>query len=96
MLKSFSRAACARSRFAGASAAFATIRKSAAVSSDIPSMMRAAQIERHGTKLDVLDVPVPEVETGKVLVKIHTSGVCHTDVHAGDNKQNTTTIAIIN
>jgi propanol-preferring alcohol dehydrogenase len=32
--------------------------------------------------LEIREVPVPEPGTGQVLVRIETSGLCHTDIHA--------------
>lgn len=50
----------------------------------IPEVMNAAQIEKHGSRLSLVQVPVPEVGRGQVLVQVMASGVCHTDVHAVD------------
>lgn len=36
--------------------------------------------EHHGDKFDLRQVPVPEPGPGKALVRIISSGVCHTDV----------------
>lgn len=44
--------------------------------------MKAAVVNEFHQKLDVKEVPVPEVGYGEVLVKIKTCGVCHTDLHA--------------
>jgi len=50
----------------------------------IPEMMAAAQVEKHGDRLDLVQIPVPAVGKGQVLVQMMASGVCHTDVHAVD------------
>ena len=50
----------------------------------IPSNMKAAFVENHGEQFQVKDIPTPQPGKGQVLVKIHASGVCHTDVHATD------------
>ena len=47
-------------------------------------MMLAAVVEKLGAPLSLQRVPVPTPGPGEVLVRIHASGVCHTDVHAGD------------
>lgn len=47
-------------------------------------MMRAAVVRELGKGIQVREVPVPQPGRGEVLVKIHASGVCHTDVHAAD------------
>jgi len=44
--------------------------------------MRAAVAQGFGQPLAVVERPVPEPGPGEVLVRILTSGVCHTDVHA--------------
>lgn len=44
--------------------------------------MKAAVISQFKGKLDIKDIPVPEVGARDVLVKIHACGVCHTDLHA--------------
>lgn len=44
--------------------------------------MRAAVVTEFGRPLEVEDLTVPEPGFGQVLVKLETSGVCHTDLHA--------------
>ena len=44
--------------------------------------MRAAVVEQLGSKLIIQDIPVPVPGPGQALVKLITSGVCHTDLHA--------------
>src|SRR3984885_1193623 len=44
--------------------------------------MRAAVVTDFHSPLQVLDLPVPEPGAGEVLVRIETSGLCHTDIHA--------------
>ncbi|MCG7496598.1 alcohol dehydrogenase AdhP [Vibrio sp. Of7-15] len=44
--------------------------------------MKAAVVSQFKGKLDIKDIPVPEVGARDVLVKIHACGVCHTDLHA--------------
>jgi alcohol dehydrogenase len=43
--------------------------------------MRAAVAPAVNSPWEVREVPQPEPETGQVLVKMHASGVCYTDVH---------------
>jgi len=47
-------------------------------------MMRAAVVERFGEPLTVKEIAIPNPGPGQVLVKIVSSGVCHTDLHAAD------------
>ncbi|MFJ7750279.1 alcohol dehydrogenase AdhP [Arthrobacter sp. NPDC097144] len=44
--------------------------------------MKAAVVNELGKELSVEDVSVPEPGPGQVLVKLVTTGVCHTDLHA--------------
>jgi alcohol dehydrogenase, propanol-preferring len=44
--------------------------------------MKAAVVQDFGKPLELQDVPKPEAGPGEVLVKIETSGLCHTDIHA--------------
>ncbi len=46
--------------------------------------MRAAVVREYGAPLQVEERPIPQVGPDQVLVRIETSGVCHTDVHAID------------
>ena len=44
--------------------------------------MKAAVVTSFTQPLVVTEVPVPEPEPGQLLVKLETSGICHTDIHA--------------
>ena len=44
--------------------------------------MRAAVVHQFHQPLRIEDVPVPIPGHGQVLVKVETSGLCHTDIHA--------------
>jgi propanol-preferring alcohol dehydrogenase len=44
--------------------------------------VKAAVVHEFGKPLVIERVPTPEPGTGQVLVKIETSGLCHTDIHA--------------
>jgi propanol-preferring alcohol dehydrogenase len=46
------------------------------------SAMQAAVVHEFGTNLVVEDVEIPTPGPGQALVKLITSGVCHTDLHA--------------
>ncbi|WP_079467693.1 alcohol dehydrogenase AdhP [Chitinophaga ginsengisegetis] len=48
----------------------------------IPKTMTAAVLHAFGAPLQIEEVPVKEPGENQVLVKIITSGVCHTDLHA--------------
>ena len=47
-------------------------------------MMRAAVVHALGQPLTIEEIPVPSPGPGEVLVKIVSTGVCHTDLHAAD------------
>jgi len=44
--------------------------------------MKAAVVRDFTRPLSIEDVPTPEPGAGEVLVRIETSGLCHTDIHA--------------
>ncbi len=44
--------------------------------------MRAAVVQEFNAPLDLEERPVPTPGPGEVLVRIETSGLCHTDIHA--------------
>ena len=46
--------------------------------------MRAAMVRHFGQPLTIEDVPTPTPGAGEVLVRIETSGLCHTDIHAAN------------
>ncbi|KAH9828915.1 alcohol dehydrogenase like protein [Teratosphaeria destructans] len=56
------------------------------MSQQIPETMKAACLVAPGKPLEIKDVPVPEIQDGEILLKVHACGVCHSDhhVHAGD------------
>jgi propanol-preferring alcohol dehydrogenase len=41
--------------------------------------MKAAVVTELGAPLQILDIPVPRPAPGQVLVRMETSGLCHTD-----------------
>jgi propanol-preferring alcohol dehydrogenase len=47
-----------------------------------PATMRAAVVPELGAPLVVTELPMPAPGPGEALVKLETSGVCHTDLHA--------------
>ena len=46
--------------------------------------MKAAVVPELGAKLEIHDIPVPKPGPGQVLIKLQTSGICHTDIHAAN------------
>jgi propanol-preferring alcohol dehydrogenase len=44
--------------------------------------VKAAVVHDFTAALRIEDLPIPEPGPGEVLVKIETSGLCHTDIHA--------------
>lgn len=46
--------------------------------------MKAAVVHAFGKRLTIDEVPVPTPGPGELLVKIVSTGVCHTDLHAAD------------
>ena len=46
--------------------------------------MKAAIVTEFGKPLAIDEMPVPNAEPGRIVVKIQSSGVCHTDLHAAE------------
>jgi len=46
--------------------------------------MKAMVLKRIGEPLRLLDIPVPEVSAGQILIKVNACGVCRTDLHVYD------------
>ena len=44
--------------------------------------MKVAVVEEFGAPLKIVDHEIPKPGAGQVLVKMETSGLCHTDIHA--------------
>lgn len=51
---------------------------------DIPKKMRAMLLIEQRRPLELAEVPVPLPGKGQVMVKVHTCGVCRTDLHVLD------------
>jgi propanol-preferring alcohol dehydrogenase len=51
---------------------------------DIPKTMRAMLLSEQHQALKLADVPVPSPQAGQVLIRVHTCGVCRTDLHVLD------------
>ncbi|CAD5212524.1 unnamed protein product [Bursaphelenchus okinawaensis] len=47
----------------------------------VPATQKAAVFDEFGGKLDIREIPVPEIGPDDILVKVQYSGVCHTDLH---------------
>ncbi|MCX6035695.1 MAG: alcohol dehydrogenase catalytic domain-containing protein, partial [Chloroflexi bacterium] len=48
--------------------------------------MRAMLFEAPGQPLKLAELPIPQPGPGKVLLKVHACGVCHTDLHIIDGE----------
>ena len=46
--------------------------------------MRAAVVRTFGAPLEIEERSIPEPRRGELLVQVHASGVCHTDIHAAN------------
>ena len=51
---------------------------------NVPKVMRAMLLEKQRQPLKLVEVPVPQPRAGQVLIKVHTCGVCRTDLHVLD------------
>ncbi len=57
--------------------------------------IRAAVLERTGARLEVTDVELAPPGPGEVLVRLHASGVCHSDLNAIDGTAETRCPAVL-
>lgn len=48
--------------------------------------MKAMILEAPGQPLREAELPIPEPDTGQVLIRVHTCGVCRTDLHIVDGE----------
>ncbi len=53
---------------------------------DIPKTMQAMVLDQQRQPLQLREKPVPEPGEGQVLIKVHTCGVCRTDLHIVDGE----------
>lgn len=44
----------------------------------------AAVVEKFGPELTIRQIDLPEPGRNQALVKLHASGICHTDLHAAE------------
>jgi propanol-preferring alcohol dehydrogenase len=51
---------------------------------NVPKIMRAMLLNAQRQPLKLSEVPVPHAGAGQVLIKVHTCGVCRTDLHVMD------------
>lgn len=49
--------------------------------SQIPKTMKAACLVAANKPLEIKEIPVPEMQPGEILIKVHACGVCHSDAH---------------
>jgi propanol-preferring alcohol dehydrogenase len=43
--------------------------------------MKAARYYMAGEQLRIEDIPIPKIDSNEVLIKVRSSGICHTDLH---------------
>src|SRR5207245_9123487 len=55
----------------------------------------AAVLERTGGPVDVTEVQLADPQVGEVLVRLHASGVCHSDLNAVDGTSQTRCPALL-
>lgn len=48
--------------------------------------MRAMVLERSGSPLRLVEMPIPEPGPGELLIRVHACGVCRTDLHVLDGE----------
>jgi propanol-preferring alcohol dehydrogenase len=47
-------------------------------------LMKAMVLRKQNRPLELLDIPVPEIGPGQLLIKVRACGVCRTDLHIAD------------
>jgi propanol-preferring alcohol dehydrogenase len=62
---------------------------------EIANKMRAMLLEAQRQPLRLAEVPVPQAGAGQVLIKVHTCGVCRTDLHVLDGDLNEPKLPLI-
>ncbi len=50
----------------------------------MPATMRAAIVPALKAPLEIREIPIPEVTSDRILMKVEACGVCHTDLHAAE------------
>lgn len=55
--------------------------------SSIPKTMRAVAVTQYGTRLELIEAPVPTPKPDEVLIQVHASGLCSTDLHLLNGRQ---------
>ena len=53
----------------------------------IPKTMHAVAVTRYGTQLELIEAPVPTPKSDEVLIQVHASGLCSTDLHLLNGRQ---------
>jgi propanol-preferring alcohol dehydrogenase len=48
--------------------------------------MKTMILEKQNSPLILKDVPIPEISSGQILIKVHACGVCRTDLHIVDGE----------
>jgi propanol-preferring alcohol dehydrogenase len=62
---------------------------------DTPKTMRAMLLEKQRQPLKLAEVPVPQPGPRQVLIRVHTCGVCRTDLHVLDGDLNEPKLPLI-
>jgi propanol-preferring alcohol dehydrogenase len=62
---------------------------------DTPKTMRAMLLEKQNQPLKLAEVPVPQPGPRQVLIRVHTCGVCRTDLHVLDGDLNEPKLPLI-
>jgi propanol-preferring alcohol dehydrogenase len=62
---------------------------------DIPKTMRAMLLEKQRQPLKLAEVPLPQPGPRQVLIRVHTCGVCRTDLHVLDGDLNEPKLPLI-
>jgi propanol-preferring alcohol dehydrogenase len=53
----------------------------------LPKTMRAVAVTHYGTQLEIIEAPVPKPKFDEILIQVHASGLCSTDLHLLNGRQ---------
>lgn len=57
--------------------------------------MKAMLMQHPGENLHYIDLPIPQPDSNQVLIKVHTCGICRTDLHVVDGELKSPKIPVV-
>lgn len=56
------------------------------MATSLPKTYKAAVVSGANQPLEIKELPMPEVQPGEILIKVHACGVCHSDHNVWSGK----------